>query len=396
MDAESGHGHAHAHDDEPAPARVQRLLIVVLLPFAVATIVLLAALWPRERVAKQQQLTPGFRSELVPAEVASVETHPCLSGTCATVMIRPTEGPEAGQVKFLPEFGLVEGARVPAVGEMIITERVSSELDPTVSYNFVDFERSTPLGLLALLFAAVVVLIGRWRGFAAIIGLLFTWGLLAVFVIPAIIEGRSPVLVACAGGSLIMFVVLYLAHGVNARTTTALIGTLSSLVLTGVLAYLFVGFTKLTGLGSDEAVFIQNQLGNVELEGILLAGIVIGALGALNDVTVTQASAVWEVHRANPTQPRRDLYRSGMRVGRDHIASTVDTLVLAYAGSSLPLLLLFATGTHPWSDVITGEVVAEEVVRTLVGSIGLVASVPITTGLAAFVVANLAPRSGTR
>ncbi|MCX7620424.1 MAG: YibE/F family protein [Acidimicrobiales bacterium] len=390
----TGHSHGHGDGDDPAPKRIRRLLAIAIAPFGVATIVLVVMLWPREPAVKQQQLAPGFRSELVPAEVVSVETHPCPTGTCATVMIRPSEGPEAGQVKFLPEFGLVAGTRAPAVGDRIITERVSSDLDPTVSYNFVDYERSASLSWLALLFAVTVVVVGRWRGLAAIVGLLFTWGLLTVFVIPAIIEGRSPVLVACASGSLIMFVVLYLAHGIGARTTTALLGTLASLVLTAALAYLFVGFTSLTGLGSDEAVFIQSHLGNVELDGILLAGIVIGALGALNDVTVTQASAVWEVHRADPSQSARRLYQAGMRVGRDHIASTVDTLVLAYAGSSLPLLLLFATGTRPWSDVITGEVVAEEVVRTLVGSIGLVASVPITTALAAFVVANLTPRQG--
>ncbi len=289
------------------------LLALVLTPFAVATVVLLTVLWPREALQRSQQLAPGFHSQLVDAEVVSVERHPCLTGTCATVMIRPTEGPESGQVKFLPEFGLVEGARAPAVGDRIITERVWSDLDPTVSYNFVDFQRSMPLAVLALLFAVVVMVIGRWRGFAAIVGLLFTWALLAVFVIPAIIEGRSPVLVACAGGSLIMFVVLYLSHGVNTRTTTALIGTLASLLLTAVLASVFVGFTALTGLGSDEAVFIQNQLGNLELEGILLAGIVIGALGALNDVTVTQASAVWEVHRADPSQKPRHLYLASTR-----------------------------------------------------------------------------------
>jgi uncharacterized membrane protein len=182
-----------------------------------------------------------------------------------------------------------------------------------------------------------------------------------------------------------MFVALYLAHGFNARTTTAMLGTLASLAITGLLAVVFVEATKFTGFGSEEAVFLQISAQQVNLQGLLLGGIIIGTLGVLDDVTVTQASSVWELHAANPNLGTTGLYRAALRIGRDHIASTVNTLVLAYVGASLPLLLLFTLSNRPLGDVLTSEVMAEEIVRTLVGSIGLVASVPITTALASVV-----------
>jgi uncharacterized membrane protein len=157
------------------------------------------------------------------------------------------------------------------------------------------------------------------------------------------------------------------------------------------LAGLFVGLSQIFNLGSEEATYLQVSASQVDLRGLLLGGIIIGSLGVLNDVTVTQASAVWALRATNATAPARDLYRSAMRIGRDHIASTVDTLVLAYAGASLPLLLLFTLANRPVGDVLTGELVAEEIVRTLVGSIGLVASVPITTALAAAVASKVRP-----
>jgi uncharacterized membrane protein len=185
-----------------------------------------------------------------------------------------------------------------------------------------------------------------------------------------------------------MFLTLYLAHGVNARTTTAILGTMAALALTGALAIIFVNFGRFTGFGSEEASFLQLSAEQVNLQGLLLGGIIIGTLGVLDDVTITQASAVWELRLANPAYGVRDLYRAGIRIGRDHVASTVNTLVLAYAGASLPLLILFSVSNRGFVDVVNAEVVAAEVVRTLVGSIGLVASVPMTTFLAAAVVAS--------
>jgi uncharacterized membrane protein len=171
----------------------------------------------------------------------------------------------------------------------------------------------------------------------------------------------------------------------------AVLGTVTSLLLTCLLGVVFVDLTHLTGLATEEVGFLQAFGGNLNFSGLLLAGMVIGALGVLDDVTVTQVSAVWELREAKPHATPRELYRSGVRIGRDHIASTVNTLVLAYAGASLPLLLLFRTSGQRLGDVITGESIAVEIVRALVGSIGLVASVPITTGLAALVVSRTGP-----
>jgi uncharacterized membrane protein len=276
---------------------------------------------------------------------------------------------------------------------------------PDQQYHFADYERGPPLIFLTLLFAVVVVALSQWRGVLAMVGLAASLGLLIVFVLPAILAGSDPLAVSIVGGSAIMFVTLYLAHGFNARTTTAILGTLASLALTGVLALIFVEAARFTGFGSEEAVFLQVAAQQVNLQGLLLGGIIIGTLGVLDDVTVTQASAVWELRIANPAYSALDLYRSALRIGRAHIASTVNTLVLAYAGAALPLLILFTLSNRALGEVVTSEIVAEEIVRTLVGSVGLVASVPITTGLAALVAskeevtpasdAATTPREGT-
>lgn len=191
-----------------------------------------------------------------------------------------------------------------------------------------------------------------------------------------------------------MLIALYMCHGLTARTSVAVLGTLVSLLLIGLLGSLFIGWAALTGNTDDNTGLIHGLYPDIDMSGLLLAGVIIGSLGVLDDVTVTQTSAVWELHEANPTLGRRALYRAAIRIGRDHIASVVNTLVLAYAGAALPLLLLFSIAQSSVADVANSELVAEEIVRTLVGSIGLVASVPVTTALAALVVS--ADRPDTR
>jgi uncharacterized membrane protein len=200
--------------------------------------------------------------------------------------------------------------------------------------------------------------------------------------------------VAVVGSSAIMLIALYMCHGLSARTSVAVLGTLISLGLIGVLGSLFLGWAALTGNTDDSTGLIHGLYPDIDMSGLLLAGVIIGSLGVLDDVTVTQTSAVWELHEANPALGRRALYRAGIRIGRDHIASVVNTLVLAYAGAALPLLLLFSVARSDVGTVATSELVAEEIVRTLVGSIGLVASVPVTTALAALVVSADRPAAG--
>jgi uncharacterized membrane protein len=253
-------------------------------------------------------------------------------------------------------------------------------------YSINDFQRSVPLALLAVLFAVAVVALSRWRGVAALAGLALSILMLMIFILPALLEGTSPLAVAVVGASAIMMITLYLAHGFSMKTSVALIGTVVSLSLTGLLGYGFTYFANFVGLVDENVSHLGGVAEAIDLRGLLLAGLVIGALGVLDDVTVSQASTVWELARANPQAGRRYLVGAGLRVGRDHVAATVNTLVLAYAGASLPLLLLFTVAERPVVDIVTMEAVAQEVVRALVGSIGLVAAVPVTTALAAVTV----------
>ncbi|GIU85761.1 MAG: hypothetical protein KatS3mg009_0276 [Acidimicrobiia bacterium] len=263
--------------------------------------------------------------------------------------------------------------------------------EPGFDYQYADRQRRPVLLAAAVLFALAVVVLGRLRGLAALGGIAVSLVVILQFVLPAILDGHGAVPVAVLGSAAIAYVALYLAHGFSMMTTVALLGTLASLALTVVLSAIFTALGEFSGYASEEAVLLQQLAGGVDVSGLVLGGIVIGALGALDDVTVTQVSAVAELRRANPAMPPGALYRSGLRIGRDHIASTVNTLALAYAGAALPVMLLFVLSQQSLGTVANSEVVATEIVRALVGSVGLVASVPITTWLAARVVAGGAP-----
>ncbi|MGH8999538.1 MAG: YibE/F family protein [Acidimicrobiia bacterium] len=392
-----GHSHRHERRSVPADRHTRWLLGGLLAPFVVATLVGLVALWPDDATPPVPNFI-GPPAELADGTVTRLVRGPC-EGTeesrqvrCQAVSLRLTSGPEAGRtVRF--ELSIGAGSPTLSEGDEIVAGRVAdpaggsnAETDGgNDSWYFSDFQRRTPLLLLGAGFALAVVVLARWRGLLALVGLGVSLVVLVRFILPAILEGSSPVAVSVVGAAVIMFVTLYLAHGLNVCTTTAVLGTLGALVLTGTLAWAFVEVAHLTGLSSEEAGFLQAAAGQVNLEGLLLGGIVIGSLGVLDDVTVTQASATWELHRANPSLGFGGLFSAGLRIGRDHIASTVNTLVLAYAGASLPLLVLFTLANRDLSSVLTGELVAQEIVRTLVGSIGLVAAVPFTTALGAFV-----------
>ena len=383
---------------------------LVVAPALIATLVGLVWLWPREAPTS----APGLaeRAELVDGVVTATREVSCdeLDGEgaaeqpsaegavpCRTevVTVELTSGPDRGRPTA---FEVVDGPGQPQLnrGDRIVLGR-SQDADGA-SYFFSDFQRRIPMIWLAALFALVIVGIGRLKGLTALIGVAATFVLLVEFMLPAMLSGSSPLAVSVVGASASMFIILYLAHGVSAMTTTALLGTLASLTITGVLAAVFVDAAHLLNIGADETAFLQLGEAQLNLQGLLLGGIIIGSLGVLNDVTVTQASAVWQLAEAEPHAGFADLYRRAMTVGRDHIASTVDTLVLAYAGASLPLLLLFTLVSRPFADVVSGSLVAEEIVRAMVGGIGLATSVPITTALATFVITRVrtpgVPRNG--
>lgn len=254
--------------------------------------------------------------------------------------------------------------------------------DGTASFSFYDYQRATPMWFLTIIFIGAVVILGRWRGVGAIAGLAASLVVIVKFLLPSILDGNSPVMVAIVASSLIAFIALYLAHGVDLPTSVALLGTFASLAVTALLSLLFVSWSHLTGLSDESALFLTSLGVKVDLQGIVLAGFVIGALGVLDDVTVTQVSAVSELHAAQPALGSAELYRSAVTIGRDHISSTVNTLFLAYAGAALPLLLLFTQANQSVGSLAGREVVATEIIRSLIGSIGLVSAVPITTWLA--------------
>ncbi|HEY4557559.1 MAG TPA: YibE/F family protein [Enteractinococcus sp.] len=247
---------------------------------------------------------------------------------------------------------------------------------------FVDFERTVPVVLLAALYALVVVVVARWRGARAIGGLILSFVVLFGFMIPALLEGGPPFWVGLIGSMLIMLVVLYFAHGVSLRTTTALLGTFIGLLLTAGLAAWASDTAYLVGLGEEYSYMLASVVPEIRLSGIVLTGLLVAGLGVLNDVTITQSSAVWEIKAAQPNISPRNLFAAGMRIGRDHIASTVYTIAFAYAGAALPMLMVVSLYDRSIMDSILSAEMVEEVVRILVGSIGLVLAIPITTGIA--------------
>ena len=382
-----GIGHTHERA-EPVPRRTRTILAAVVVPLVVAIAAGLALLWPGP--VEVDDFTDAVAADDIYAatvvqvrDVACQGTDPELDIGCRIPSIELREGPDEGEIVELPEEPEL-GAALDE-GDRIVVAYAADAPDG-FQYAYQDRERRQPLLILGVLFAIAVVALGRLKGLRALAGVAVSLVVLATFILPAILEGTEPVLVALVGGGAIAVVALYVSHGVNARSTTALIGAFLSLALVGALAWAFVELTELSGLADEEARFLQVAASNVRLQGLVLAGIVIGTLGVLDDVTVTQVSAVWELHRANPELDRSSLFGAALRIGRDHIASTVNTLVLAYAGASLPLFLLFTSAKQGLVDTANSEVVAVEIVRTLVGSIGLVAAVPITTALAVFVV----------
>lgn len=278
------------------------------------------------------------------------------------------------------------GIPVAPGDRVLVTETVGPS---GTAYLLVDRVRTAPLRALGLVFAVLVVAVGRWRGAWSLVGLAASFGVIVRFLIPAILSGWDPLVATATGGGAIVCATLVLAHGVTWKTAAALAGTVLSLFAAIAVAAVGVEVARLTGFADEDAVTLQIASGGViEARGILLSGIIIGALGVLDDVTTTQAATVFELRHANPLLGARELITRALNVGRDHIASTVNTLMLAYAGAALPLVVLLAAQPEPLGILLSRELIATEVVRTLAGSIGIVAAVPITTLIAALIAAR--------
>ncbi len=398
------HSHSHSHGSGPAPLGPLAAKIVVGLLIAIGIGVLAGAalLWPSQQkvdIPLPFQNSSGGAVTTEAGDVMSSALGECGSpssgqvltadpapgisgsGQCVRVVVAISSGPNVG-ARTLLEFTPGPGQPNLAAGEHI---RVIRQVDPqgATTYAFYDYERTWPLIGLAAAFAVVIVAVARWRGLRALVGIVVAFGVLMVFLLPALRDGAPAVPVALVASAAILYAVIYLAHGVSLRTSAALLGTLTSLLLAAGLSWAAIELAHLTGLSEDQNNEVAAYLGHISITGLLLAGFIIGSLGVLNDVTVTQASTVFELANVGDNASRRSIFTGAMRVGRDHIASTVYTLVLAYAGSSLPLLLLFSVANRSLGDVLTSESVAIEIARSAVGGIALALSVPLTTGIAA-------------
>lgn len=301
---------------------------------------------------------------------------------------------EGTVTKIIEENGNYQKMEITSKDKVVEIENGQYEASNNIKYKvndkvvvtddqITDFVRRPSLYWLFVIFLFFTVLIaGKW-GITSVLGMAYSFYIIFRFILPLIIKGYDPVVVSIIGAIFIIPVTFSMSHGINRKTINAIIGTLISMVIVGLLSVFFVQITKLSGFAVEEAGFLQYQLGGIiNMKGILLAGIIISTLGVMDDITISQASVVEELRKANKKLSKKELFLSSMNVGKDHISSMVNTLVLVYAGASLPLLLLFVNNPHPFSEVINYEIIADEIVRTLVGSIGLILAVPITTYIA--------------
>jgi len=365
-------------------------LVLAVVILAIATVVGLALLWPHGKLGRSGQFGPIRTVGAVAENVKSVPCALSASHVCRVAQIRILDGPQKGKQTLLTTVAAV-GSLDVSQGDRIRVYKnpvTAGSSRPSDTYSFADFDRRGAMLWLGIGFVVLLIATGRFHGLRALIGLLASLAIVIKFVVPAILHGSSPFAVAVVGAFAVMLVMMPLSYGLGAKSLAAWLGTAVSLLLAAGLAYAFAHIAHLSGASSDESVYLGASQSRLSLQGLLVAGMVIGALGVLVDLTVSQASTVIALRRVNPSLGFGGLFRGALEVGHDHIAATVATLVFAYAGAALPVLLIFSVGGTSFADAVNGEAVADEVIAALVGSIGLIASMPATTALAAL----LAPR----
>lgn len=391
------HGHSHVRRDDPMKVDVARGPVTVLMAFlalcAIATVVGVVGLWPDSAAVGRLQDKAQFTAPGVTFQKARVEkVQPACSSTkessptCGNLETVLVNGPEKGQAEVVGVAAAVTRSGV-GKGDTVRLMRVPGQ-GGQATYSFDEVIRLKPLWLLGALFVLVVALVARVRGLLALVSLVFGGFVLVRFMLPALLSGSDGLAVSLVGSAAIMFVVLYLAHGPTVRTSAALAGTLAGIGITAAVGLVAVHGSNLSGSGSEDTALLSAFADTVSFQGLLTCALVVAGLGVLNDVTITQASSVWELREAGPELSRGNLFTSAMRIGRDHIASTIYTIVFAYAGSALAVLLLLSLYDRPILDLLSTEAIAEEIVRTLASGIGLVLAVPATTAIAVLTVAG--------
>jgi uncharacterized membrane protein len=364
-----------------------RTLVGLVAAIAALTVVGLVLLWPRGGIDAPAQSLP----RTLPAHVEDVRETDCSTPTpqrCREVLIRVGRDRaklDLGPITAAPDVSAGDAVRVTAV------PRVAGVTQPPDAprYSFVDVERRGPLVIVLAVVAVLALILLRWRGLLATLGVLLSLLLLLKFIVPALLDGRPAILVALTGSLSVMFVTVTLTNGLGAQTMAAALGITATLMLACGLAAAGVQLASLDGRGDELALALGQQTQSVSLTGVVLAGMIVGALGVLADTAVTQASAVMALRRADPTLSGPALYRAALVVGRDHLSATIHTLVLAYAGALLPLLLVLASVHMSTVDALNTQSIAEPAVATAVGCVALIAAVPLTTGLAAAIIARI-------
>lgn len=329
--------------------------------------------------------TPVDAAYVEPTQEFMLARIQTLNTVDASAKIEVLSGTDQGEIMTITVPEVTDKAYALHEGEKIIITKLSGSGAPT--YYVTDHYRLPSIYILAAIFVFLTLLLGRLRGLTSLIGLVISAGVIVWFVVPRIVAGNSPVLITIIASSVILLTSIYLAHGFNKRTSVAVVSTIITLIIATGLASGFVNLTDLFGMGSDEVLSLQmTQLSGINFRGLLLGGMILGALGVLDDITTAQSAAIEELKKANGSFGFNELYKRGISIGKEHITSLVNTLFLAYAGASLPLFLFFTVIPQvPLWVHVNSEFVAEEIVRTLVGSMALILAVPITTALAAYV-----------
>ncbi len=354
------------------------LFIFVFVVICIPSVVFAQSGQPKEQ--------PYYKAEVLEIKESGEKKEFGLSNPYQKVVVKILDGDIAGKSLTIEHgvgYSLDKNQLVNKGQLVVVTLGIGSEGNST--YQIVDAYRLDQIGSIILIFFAAILVLSGWRGFGAIIGMLCSLGVIIVYIVPQIIAGRDPLLISISGGVGIMIVTMYLAHGFSRKTTISIVATFISLCITGILTVISVKLAHLTGLGTEDAYALKlGATQSINPKGLLLGGIIIGTLGVLDDVTTGLTASVSELVKANPALSFSSLLRSGLEVGKEHIVSLVNTLVLAYAGAALPVfIILVLNPTHvPLWVVLNSEIIMEEVVRTLSGSIGLVAAVPITAFLA--------------
>jgi len=370
----------------------------------IATIVLGLTLWPGLGLAQGSDLegisgalpiAPEIYSRGEVLEVLSEQyqgVEPQIQ-VFQDLSVKILSGEESGVVVEIRNVGgaTINGGNGFRVGDKIVINKTINQGE--VAYYVNDIYRIPAILWATIAFLIVILIFSRWRGLYSVLGLGFSVLVILKFITPQILAGKDPLVTSLIGGFFIAIISLYLAHGFNKRTSIALLSTMVSLVIAVLTALLFVHMTNLFGSGSEESIFLQfNQDMIINLRGLLLGGIILGVLGVLDDITTAQSAVVDELKKANPNLTFIELFKRGSSVGQEHISSLINTLFLAYAGVSLPLFLLLGSSTgYPFWTLVNSEFIAEEIVRTLVGSITLVLAVPITTLFASYFFSKTGP-----